>query len=308
MSDNGKPLAGKSSGATFQQVCQSLLACMGLAYGISILLHLLMIVGLAFWDSEIELIPNRLRMDSALSEKKVGVLPKPQREQPIDLIPQQSGGSKILTPMLIDSNAVTPNRDVNAEIPTDMMNRLSRLAAEGSGTGDAAGAGDNSESVDLPGGGKKGKNAVTAGRFTVWTVPEKPQLNQPYLVVIQVRVLKGSSKYQASDLSGSIVGTDDYRQVIPWDIRLQRRGREYRQHTFRVDARRKKKLRLTWLNPKSRRSFLPVIKGYSRLYIKVPGAREAKVEDRIEIHSKLITKKEGPKAGRKVLTIVFENQ
>ncbi|MDA9951030.1 hypothetical protein N9D31_00515 [Oligoflexaceae bacterium] len=57
-------------------------------------------------------------------------------------------------------------------------------------------------------------NAVTEGSFTAYTIPETPQPLQNYTIVIEVRLPSNLSVYDKSDLSGRVIGTDDYTQEI----------------------------------------------------------------------------------------------
>lgn len=59
--------------------------------------------------------------------------------------------------------------------------------------------------------------AVTKGSFTVWTEPEQPQVRQPYMIIIEVMLKNDTKVYRVNDLSGYVVGSDDYRQKIPFD-------------------------------------------------------------------------------------------
>ncbi|MEM7812790.1 MAG: hypothetical protein AAF532_15040 [Planctomycetota bacterium] len=56
---------------------------------------------------------------------------------------------------------------------------------------------------------------VTAGSFTAYTFPPTPFAGQPYLIVIEIKVPDHISRYPRADLSGQVVGTDQYRQPLP---------------------------------------------------------------------------------------------
>ncbi len=58
------------------------------------------------------------------------------------------------------------------------------------------------------------RKAITKGSFTVWTVPEDPNPGQPYWVVILVKHKKTLVNYTRVDLTGTVVGTDNYRALI----------------------------------------------------------------------------------------------
>lgn len=63
----------------------------------------------------------------------------------------------------------------------------------------------------------KGANAVTKGSFTAWTTPEHPAEGQPYSIVIEVKLPQRVKIYRLTDLSGKVVGSDNYTQRLPWD-------------------------------------------------------------------------------------------
>ena len=123
------------------------------------------------------------------------------------------------------------------------------------------------------------KNAVRKGSFTAWTIPiaqrfgEKPQAGdsprpgQPYFIAIQVKLPERRRTYKVSDLSGKIVGTDGYVQLIPAMAYVQERdGKITRANVGRL---------------------LPIVDGVAQILIKVPGA-EALVKDTIAIKSRTL--------------------
>lgn len=81
----------------------------------------------------------------------------------------------------------------------------------GSGTGEGSGSGaDLHNGFQMPAGGK----TVKKGSFTVWTVPNDPKPGEDYRIVIQVKYPKASQKLRPGDITGIVVGTDQYRKVI----------------------------------------------------------------------------------------------
>ena len=130
-----------------------------------------------------------------------------------------------------------------------------------------------------------GARVVRKGSFSVWTVPTDPRPGQEYRIVIQVRLPKSVRRYRAMDLSGDVLGTDDYRQQIPWDPRWVRRT----------------DVALTMRNgrlvPLRRGDFLAIRDRLTQLVIRVPPARRL-VRDRITIRSRLLKEQQ-------VLEIVF---
>lgn len=103
-----------------------------------------------------------------------------------------------------------------------------------------------------------GGQAVSKGSFTVWTEPPDPFPNQPYFIVVQLRVPEKLTVYPKSDLKVEVVGSDTFYLKLP-------------------DPRRGFKLVGT----------LPVIDGKSQLVIPIPGAPSL-VRDVIRIESREI--------------------
>lgn len=95
--------------------------------------------------------------------------------------------------------------------------------------------------------------AITAGSFSVWTVPDNPDPGEPYKIVIQMRVPDGTDKYSISDLEGVVVGSDGYQKMIPGGLK----------------------------------GFLPVINGKVQMEVHVVSADED-VEDTVFIRSRLL--------------------
>lgn len=96
-------------------------------------------------------------------------------------------------------------------------------------------------------------NAVTAGSFAVWTEPANPEPEEPYRIIVQIRIPEGTLRYPVSDLDGVVLGSDGYRKLIPGALR----------------------------------GFLPVTDGQVRLEIPIVSADE-NVEDTVMIRSRLL--------------------
>jgi hypothetical protein len=123
-------------------------------------------------------------------------------------------------------------------------------------------------SVWLP----KGGNAVTKGSFTAWTDPVNPKEGQRYHIIIEVKLPARVKIYRLTDLSGQVVGSDKYRQALPWDSNrgtwpyMLKDGRAYR-------VRRTQRIRVKEHKIQTK--------------IEVPGAAN-KVLDRITIRSETL--------------------
>jgi hypothetical protein len=63
--------------------------------------------------------------------------------------------------------------------------------------------------------------AVTKGSYTAWTEPANPLPGQNYLIVIEIRLPDDVKRYRITDLVGEVVGSDNYRQKIPYDSRAR---------------------------------------------------------------------------------------
>jgi hypothetical protein len=56
--------------------------------------------------------------------------------------------------------------------------------------------------------------AVTKGSFSAWTEPKDPSPREDYRIVIQVTLPSNTTSYSENDLSGLVIGTDNYRQPL----------------------------------------------------------------------------------------------
>lgn len=63
------------------------------------------------------------------------------------------------------------------------------------------------------------EHAITRGSFTVWTEPEDPRPRQDYEIHIAVTLPSGTQNYTYGDLSGWVIGTDNYKREIGPDAR-----------------------------------------------------------------------------------------
>jgi hypothetical protein len=153
--------------------------------------------------------------------------------------------------------------DANAEVSETVLAAKALASVGIGGSGKGAGNGDREgEGSEGRGSGHKfmipsGGNVVRQGNFTAWTMPQDPAPGENYSIVIQIRLPDRVKTYRSSDLSGTVVGTDRYRQELPGD------------------------------QPR----FLPVKKHSVQLEILVPGASEL-VQDTIRIRSKLLNEEQ----------------
>ena len=172
-----------------------------------------------------------------------------------------------------------------------------------SDTAGTAGSEDGNSSADVAGavGGyllRAPGNAVRAGKFTAFAQPiighgqgdnsreelgkpgDSPGPQQDYYIVIHIKVGSVRKTYPISDLVGSIVGTDGYRQTVPQGMFVLNPGGA--PEPLKADKR------------------IKVTKGVVQLLVRVPGG-DSGVRDQIALKSKIL--KEEQK-----LQLVFQNK
>ena len=135
--------------------------------------------------------------------------------------------------------------------PSDSIRGLPGGAGKGNGDGSGDGDAMALPAIKIPG------YAVTKGSFSAWTEPKDPAPLISYEIVIQFRLPTNVKTYRSSDLTGMVVGTDGYKQVI----------------RFRRDE------------------ALNVRDGSVQVRIRVPGA-ERLVRDTIRVESKVLREKQ----------------
>ncbi|MDA0833277.1 MAG: hypothetical protein O2955_09315 [Planctomycetota bacterium] len=211
----------------------------GLGYALSLLTHLSILIVLAIW-----LIPQIIgdkgfSVNVATSDDSDG-----KTEEILDTkfelpeIEAATEAPQVVMP-LESTSTLTEN-----EITSDISARVQASIGEGAGEDDLA-----------VGGGEPGKNAVVKGSFTAWTVPEDPEPGQDYQIIIRIKLPERVKKdYPLRDLSGLVMGTDGYRQMIP--------------------------------GPKKVR-YARVRKGYAQIDVTVPGAYRL-VKDKIVVRSRML--------------------
>ena len=119
--------------------------------------------------------------------------------------------------------------------------------------------------------------AVTKGSFTVWTEPEVPVPQEPYLIIIEVMLPEETKIYSIRDLEGVVIGSDRYRQKIPYDSQA-------RNSSFYTDENQQ----LKRIGGSER---IKVRKNKVQLAIKVPGAARL-VKDTIQIRSRRLRERQ----------------
>jgi len=125
--------------------------------------------------------------------------------------------------------------------------------------------------------------AVTKGSFTAFTIPATPEPLKPYRIVIEVRLPGDVKKYRISDLQGEVIGTDGYKQFLPYDKRMR--------SASRAPAANGREVEIT------SSSSIDVINNRVQIIIVVPGAKNL-VKDTIKIRSRRLREDQ-------VLTLTF---
>ncbi len=126
----------------------------------------------------------------------------------------------------------------------------------------------------------RGGNAVTEGSFTAWTVPENPGPNDTYMIVIEVKLPEEIKIYRLTDLTGVVVGTDNYKQQLPWDNNP--RVQKYWPYPHRVKNERA--VKIGWQDRKDR---IRVNDHKLQMFFKIPGGNRS-IRDRITLRSKVL--------------------
>lgn len=115
--------------------------------------------------------------------------------------------------------------------------------------------------------------AVTKGSFTAWTSPAKPQPRESYRIIIEVRLPDGLTRYRLSDLSGNVVGTDNFQRRLPLDRRPS-----FKSTSFYTDENNK-------LKAISGGEVVKVRENRVQLVVLIPGAAD-EIRDTIKIKSR----------------------
>lgn len=254
--------------------------------GLSLILHSMLLIILALIVVPVareEDVPELTTVLDDAGDKRVIF------DQPIDTDMSTPAPGAVGFNML-DSKLLEPTFEKATPIPNANVGKVTSIIGEEGGGGDN-GAGVQSGRISEP------RNAVRAGSYSVWAQPIKggrliggklvlgeagaaPKVSQDYFIVIRLKVPAGRSRVSISDLSGMVIGTDGYRQLIPDEAyfystqgQLMRAGGSNR--------------------------IVPIIDGTVEILIRVPGADIPQVRDTITVHSKMLDE-------RQELELVFE--
>jgi hypothetical protein len=242
-----------------QKAVRWLAGCVAMGYGASFLFHIVMLVLFSLF-----ILPHTLdnRFQINVSEGEEGA-----EDKLVEVVDTRldfpSRKLESLSPITI----------MPIPLPTDESARVidtirQKIAADlGDFDGEDSGGA-------FPFGGKKGKNAVTKGNFTAWTVPDDPKPGQPYFIFIEVNLPRKIRRYDSKDLTGHVIGTDGYTTPIGYYAggRVTPEGRLHERRFYGRFNRRKK-----------------------QLVIPIPPARDALVEDTIKVRSKILKEEQSLK-------------
>jgi len=233
---------GEREVAWHERLVRRVVGAAAVGYGASLLVHLLLLVSLSLvvvagTGADQLAIFAGLSEDAGTSNEQFDEI----FDTKMDLPP---GETDVLSISALDRSS-----DSEMEHLQPSLASVSAAGAEGGSDGDGEAEEETGHKFAMPTGG----NVVTEGSFTAWTIPEDPAPGEKYTIVIQIKLPQRINRYRSSDLSGTVVGTDRYRQELPG------------------------------LQPK----FLPVRKSSVQLEILVPGASEL-VQDTIRIRSRLL--------------------
>lgn len=179
------------------------------SYYVSLGLHLLAyivcaivftLLGHHLLDQDEVITPIRASLDTF---DRQGEQPKFETTTEIDIAPAKSEST---IERLSNNLAVSENGTVSTRLE-DLLPSFASTESDGPAAGGAE------FMFKIPESGL----AVTKGSFTVWSEPEVPRPGQPYRLIVQVRLPDKIKAYRINDLSGRLVGTDEYQQRIPYD-------------------------------------------------------------------------------------------
>jgi hypothetical protein len=122
----------------------------------------------------------------------------------IDIDGGQESGVTLESPTIIDSASV----DLSPRKLPDLGASNPNAAGHGNGLGDLMGDGLKGGGFAMPAPG----HIVRKGSFSAWTVPKDPVPGEGYLIIIQVEMPSGRLKF--GDVTGTVTGTDNYKQKI----------------------------------------------------------------------------------------------
>jgi hypothetical protein len=237
-------------------------------YGLSLILHSVLLAIMGLW-----MLPGVLeRNDITTVVQSDAESPEEFTEVEELTFDEPAGSEEIVQPQ--HTEMVMPDADVT-QLQHQFLTDVTAAETKGEGGSDS-GTGGGVRLLEP-------QNAVRKGSFSAWTIPiaqrfgekpkagDSPRPGQAYFIVIQVEVPEGRRTYKVNDLSGKIVGTDGYQQLIPAQAFVQdRNGNVIRAQIGRL---------------------LPIIDGVVQILIQVPGA-DALVKDTVSVKSRSLSEQQ----------------
>lgn len=120
------------------------------------------------------------------------------------LLPNEDGGSAPIE--IAAASQALESLGVGSPIADQI-----RVGMGGKGSGDGESGDGVSIGVASP---RVPGYAQSKGHFSAWTEPRDPMPNENYFIVVQLRLPAKIKKYRGSDLTGTVNGTDTYKQTI----------------------------------------------------------------------------------------------
>ena len=172
---------------------------------VSLILHAILLIVLSF------MLAKGMKGDSTYSTLISQSEESEQLETILESPQEEAGGQEHVELPQMQLLPEMQADDLTIPVPSEQSEAQANNSGEGEATGDGEGNGGAGQfRFRMPENGE----AVTAGSFTAWTVPEDPNPGEDYMIVIQIRVPEHVDRYPVRDLSGLVEGTDRYRQPI----------------------------------------------------------------------------------------------
>jgi hypothetical protein len=177
-----------------QRVKQWFIGFGGESLGVSLAVHAVMLLILGFMIATRP--PDDVELVTTVSSATADIVEFEPLDVDFDMIPEEE--------IQIENPLLEPAPDAPSGLLADTT--IDKILGRGQGLSGEKGGG---ELYNLP------RKFFSKGSFTVWTDPQDPAPNQDYHIVVQVDVSEARNRggrYPKRDISGSVVGTDNYRQ------------------------------------------------------------------------------------------------
>jgi hypothetical protein len=224
-----------------------------LMWFVTIYLHLLLLLVLAAICIHHPDMTGDFVLTMTLSSDAEPLDPSPLETEVFEIEPPQETETPPEPSPRPDLAALLPEREEVNNLLASVVQRLRESAAAKPSSASAESAAKPSPASTPKPPNPAPWYAVTAGSFSVWTEPANPAPDEPYRIVVQIKMPDGTTRYNLRDLDGVVIGSDGYRKPIPG----------------------------------FQRSILPVTNGYVRYEIPVVSG-DAMVEDIVFVRSRML--------------------